>query len=525
MGRVWCSRWWVRRVRLRVMQGMNDPNRELLDAGALCRQLVDEGSVYAFLADHRTEVFSDDMFADLFLSRRGRPSIPAGVMASAMILKELEGLSDRQAAEALRCDIRWKVACGLALDDTGVHYTVFTYWRQRLAKSESPDRIADAVRQVVDATGILTGKRRRVLDSTLLDDAVATQDTVTQLVSQIRRVRRLIPEAEAVSVAAHDYDASGKPVCAWDDPDAKTALVSGLVNDALAILDTVSGVELDDTAADAVGLLALVAGQDVEPGDEEGTWRIFDGTVRNRVISTVDPDARHMHKSRSSYRDGYKAHIAVEPETGIITASTLTPANTADGPVGVELLEGEAPGLQVLADSAYGSGETRAALRKAKHTQAIKAIPLARPKIDGGYTRDHFTVDHNNRTVTCPNGHAVTITPKGVATFGTRCRDCPLRRFCTTAKEGRTLRISDHDDELVAARQQWNNGVFLADYRQYRPMVERSIAWIVTNGHRRVRYRGIEANRIQLALRIAAINLRRLVNLGLNHNAGAWAIT
>ena len=246
------------RVRLRVMQGLNDPNRELLDAGAFCRQLVGEGSVYAFLADHRGDVFADGMFEDLFPSRRGRPSTPAGVMASAMILKELEGLSDRQAADALRCDIRWKVACGLALDDSGVHYTVFTYWRQRLAKSESPDRIADAVRAVVDATGVLSGKKRRALDSTLLDDAVATQDTVTQLVSQIRRVRRLIPQAATVDVAAHDYDASGKPVCAWDDPDAKEALVSGLVNDALAVLGAVADVELDDAAADAVGLLALV---------------------------------------------------------------------------------------------------------------------------------------------------------------------------------------------------------------------------------------------------------------------------
>jgi len=507
------------------MQGVNNPNRELLDAGAFCRQLVDDGSVYAFLADHRTEVFPDDMFEDLFPSSRGRPSVPAGVMASAMILKELEGLSDRQAAEALRCDIRWKVACGLALDDAGVHYTVFTYWRQRLARSQSPDRIADAVRVVVDASGVLSGKKRRALDSTLLDDAVATQDTVTQLVSQIRRVRRLIPEAETVSVAAHDYDASGKPVCAWDDPDAKGALVSGLVNDAVAVLDAVSGVQLDDAAADAVGLLALVAGQDVEPGDDEGTWRIFDGTVKGRVVSTVDPEARHMHKSRSSYRDGYKAHIAVEPETGIITASTLTPADAADGPVGVGLLQGERPGLQVLADSAYGSGETRAALRKAEHTQAIKAIPLPEPKIEGGYTRDDFIVDHELRTVTCPQGHTVNIAAKGAATFGRRCRGCPLRHRCTTAKDGRTLRISDHDDELVAARRAWNDGVFLADYRQYRPMVERSIAWIVTNGHRRVRYRGVEANRTQLALRVAAINLRRLVNLGLNHNGQAWAIT
>lgn len=509
------------------MQGVNDPNRELLDAGAFCRQLVGEGSVYAFLANHRSELFPDELFEDLFPSDRGRPSVPAGVIASAMILKELEGLSDRQAADALRCDIRWKVACGLALDDGGVHYTVFTYWRQRLAKSDRPDRIADAVRQVVDATGVLSGKRRRALDSTLLDDAVATQDTVTQLVSQIRRVRRLIPQARMVEVAAHEYDASGKPVCAWDDPDAKTALVSGLVNDALTILDAVAGIELDDDSHEAVGLLALVAGQDVEPGDEEGTWRIFDGTVTDRVVSTVDPQARHMHKSRSVYRDGFKAHIVVEPETGIITASTLTPADAADGPVGVDLLDGEEPGLQVLADSAYGSGPVRQDLKNAKHTAMIKPIPLARNYRlgDDQFTRDDFTIDYQAGTVTCPNTITVTITASGTATFGAKCRGCPIRQRCTSATNGRTFRVGDHDQILAQARAQWQTRDDIGDYRQYRPMVERSIAWIVANGHRRVRYRGVEANRAQLAVRIAAINLRRLVNLGLNHNGHTWAIT
>jgi IS5 family transposase len=444
-----------------------------------------------------------------------------------MILKELEGLSDRHAADALRCDIRWKVACGLALDDEGVHYTVFTYWRQRLARSQSPDRIGDAVRQVVDATGVLSGKRRRALDSTLLDDAVATQDTVTQMVSQIRRVRHLIPQAKTVDVAAHDYDASGKPVCAWDDPDAKTALVSGLVNDALAILDVVAGIELDDKAADAVGLLALVAGQDVEPGNGEGTWRIFDGTAKDRVISTVDPEARHMHKSVSQYRDGYKAHIAVEPETGIITASTLTPANTADGPVGVGLLDGEEPGLQVLADSAYGSGPVRQDLKDARHTVVIKPIPLKRNHRlgDDQFTRDDFTIDYQNETVTCPNNATVPISTSGTASFGARCNGCPIRERCTSGNGGRTYRVGDHDQLLAQARVQWRARDGTADYRQYRPMVERSISWIVAKGHRRVRYRGIEPNRAQLVLRIAAINLRRLVNLGLNHNGHAWALT
>lgn len=508
------------------VQGKSGPNVELLDAAVLCRHLVAEDSVHAFLADHRRDLFPDEMFADLFPSGRGRPSVPADVVAAVMVLQALEGLSDRDAAAALRTNIAWKVAAGLALDDAGIHYSVLTYWRSRLRSSDAPERILDAVRSVIDATGILKGKRRRALDSTLLDDAVATQDTVTQLVSAIRRVRRLVPEAAAVSVTAHDYDASGKPVCAWDDPDAKTALVSGLVNDARAVIDALDGVDLADQQADAVGLLALVAGQDVEPGDDEGTWRIAQRVAPDRVISTVDPESRHMHKSRSVYRDGYKAHIAVEPDTGLITATALTPANVGDGPTGIELLAGEEPGLQVLADSAYGSGDVRVALDTAGHSAAIKAIPLRRnPKLGiDQFTRDNFVIDHLARTATCPSGHIATITAKGTATFGVKCRGCPLRTRCTSAVDGRSLKIKPYDAELVAARQAWAIGSFAADYRQHRPMVERSIAWLVAKGNRRVRYRGIERNQHGLATRVAAINLRRLINLGLHHRHNGWAL-
>lgn len=504
------------------MQGKSDPHPEYLDAGALCRQLVPDGSVYAFLADHRGELFPDDDFADLFPSGTGRPSVPAAVMASAMVLKELEGLSDRQAADALRCDIRWKVATGLALDHAGVHFTVFTYWRTRMDRSDRPERIREAVTKVIEATGVLAGRRRRALDSTLLDDAVATQDTVTQLVAAIRRVRRLVPETAMVEVSAHDYDAAGKPVCAWDDPEAKAALVSALVGDARAIIAALDGLELSDEQADAVGLLALVAGQDVEPGDEEGTWRIAQRVAPDRVISTIDPESRHMHKSRSEYRDGYKAHVAVEPETGLITGAALTPANAADGPTGVALLDGEEPGLEVLADSAYGSGQTRASLRKAGHTQTIKPIPL-RPAVPGGFTKDDFAIDLAAGTVSCPGGHTVNINRSGDAVFGARCRTCPLAARCTTSTRGRKFQVHPHEDEMIAARRRAEEAEFASSYTRWRPMVERSIAWLVADGQRRVRYRGVRRNQLGLSLRVAALNLRRLVNLGLDHD-GSWVI-
>jgi len=411
-----------------------------MDAARWCRHLVPDRSVYAFLADHRHELFPPEAFADLTRHGGGHPSVPCEVVASVMVLQALEGLSDREAIGALRRDIAWKVACGLRLDDEGFHPTVLVCWRNRIRRSDRPRRIFDAVRQVVAATGVLAGRRRRVVDSTILDDAVATQDTVTQLVAAIRRARRLVPEAREVELAAHDYDQPGKPVCAWDDADAKQALVSGLVNDALAVLAAVDGVELGGEQAEAVALLALVSGQDVEAAERPGSWRIARNVAKDRVTSTVDPQARHTRKTSAHKRDGYKAHIAAEPESGLFTECALTAANAADGPAGVELLDGEEPGLEVLGDSGYGSGETRAALTAAKHVQTIKPLPLA-SAVPGGFTRHDFAIDTQAGTVTYPAGYQARITPSGQASFGRRCQRCPLRWRCTTASGGRTIHV------------------------------------------------------------------------------------
>lgn len=504
------------------MQGKSDPNRELLDAAALCRQLVPKGSVEAFLADHRHQLFPDEMFADLFPSGRGRPSIPADVIATAMVLQALEGLSDREAARAVRDRISWKVACGLALDDDGFDYSVFTYWRTRLRDSEHPERIFDAVREVIDATGVLAGRRRRALDSTILDDAVATQDTVTQLISAIRRVRRLVPEAAEVSLSAHDYDAAAKPVIAWDDPVAKQALITALVADALALVAALEPLTLSGPAADAVGLLALVAGQDVEPGDEPGTWRIARRVAPDRTISTVDPETRHTRKSPSQPRDGYKAHVAVEPETGLVTHAVLTPANTSDAEVAPELLGDEEAAVEVLGDSAYGSGHLRAGLDAAGHTATIKPMP-SRPAVPGGFGRDDFTVDHETNTVTCPTGVSVTFGRSLKAHFGSRCTGCPMRARCTASPKGRTLSLNLYDVELEAARRRAETEEFKLVYRRWRPVVERAIAWVVAGGNRRLRYRGVARNHQWLLTRTAALNLRRLINLGLGHD-GVWML-
>jgi hypothetical protein len=508
-----------------------------MDAQALVGHLVPAGSVFAFLAEHRGEVFPPKLFADLFPSRTGRPSLPGEVAASVLILQTLHDLSDREAVQAVRCDIRWKVACGLSLDHEGFHPSTLTYWRRRLAASERPNRIFDAVRSVVAETGVLQGKTRRALDSVVLDDAVATQDTVTQLIAAIRRAGREVPGAAEIIAArcgGHDYTDAGKPDIAWDDKQARDGLVSALVTDATTIVEALAEAELDQSAAQTLALLALIAGQDVEPAEgsdgTDGRWRIARKVAEDRVISTVDPEARHVHKTVHHKQDGYKGHVAVEPDTGLFTAGTLAQATGADNHeavLGMALLDADEGEFEVLGDSAYGTGDARAALADRGHTAVIKPMP-SRPTVTGGFTLDEFTVDETTGIVTCPNGVVKPISAARWVTYGAACRNCPLRQRCTTSKTGRALHLHPHDSLLRQARRDWRADDQLRDtYRQHRPMVERSIAWLIgPKGRcRKLRYRGVKSNDLWLHTRMAALNLRRLLSLGLTHRDGAWALT
>jgi hypothetical protein len=528
------------------VQGEADRQRELLDVESVVGHLVPQGSVFAFLAQHRHRLFPAEMFADLFPSGRGRPSIPPEVIASVIVLQTLHGMSDREAVDAVTFDLRWKAACGYAVDAAGFHPTTLTYWRRRLAASDRPQRIFEAVREVITATGAVAGKQRRALDSTVLDDAVARQDTVTQLIASIRRVARDVAGAEDLvasectrlaALTGRDYAAAGKPRIAWDDPAARDELVTALVGDALAVLavlDVDAITKGGGKPAEALALLALVAGQDVEPADgsdgTDGRWRIARQTAPDRMISTVDPDARHAHKTRERRQDGFKAHVVVEPDTGLTTAVKVTKTNgseNSDANVGAALVTTDATldsvqPIEVLGDSAYATGDMLHALEEKNWTPLLKPWPI-KPAVQGGFTLDDFTHDPVAGTLTCPAGVSRRITKAGNAVFGSACATCPLKPRCTTAKDGRTITLHPHDLLQRAHRQRAEDEAFQATYRAHRPMVERSIAWL-TRGNRRVPYRGVEKNNNWLHHRVAALNLRRLLAMGLTIDNQNWAL-
>ena len=553
--------------------GVEPCQADLFKGSAFVRERLGAESVFAVLEREGRRLFPEGMFDDLF-SSRGRRSVPPRVVACVMVLQRWFGLSDREAVVAFEFDLRWRFACGgLDVDGGGFCHTVLVGMRARLAASEQPRRIFDAVLVAARQAGALS--QRRVLDSVPIYDAVATQDTTTMLQRAIRAVLAAASDA-ALGVDAAlrgDYASGAKAHCDWDDPRARQELVDRLGADAAAVLAALEGRKLDGALSEAAEMLAAVAGQDLCQ-DRGGRFMIARRVAKDRVLSTVDPDARHGHKSTARRFDGYKGHTAVDPDSELITATAVTPANTADAQPAPELINdllntadtaedadtadtadtaedadtadtaedaedadtAEGGGVveefagrpTVYGDSAYGSGEFQGLLQQSRINSRCRTQLAAAP--GGRFTKDRFDVDLLSGTVTCPAGTTVAIRARGdgsgTAAFGAACHGCALRGDCTDAAGGRTVRISANEAVLAASRARQRDPAWRNDYRAVRPKVERKLAHLVRRKHggRHARVRGRAKVDADFNLLAAAANIARLGVLGLRSTPQRWAL-
>ena len=529
-----------------------------------CESRIGADSIYAVLNRECFALFPDEMFADLFTDV-GRRSVPPMIVAVVMVLQRIEGCSDREAVDRFTFDARWKYAAGgLAFDYPGFVHTVLVDMRARLAGSGRPDRIFEVTLEAAKAAGLVG--RKRVLDSTPLYDAVATMDTVTLIRSAIRGVLKaagadLGAQLRAVICRDDDYATAGKPVCDYDDVAARKLLIDALAKDGTAVLAVLEGRELGPVLAQAGALLATVLGQDLDIG-ADGVFTIARRVAKDRVISTVDPQARHGHKTSAHRFDGYKGHICIDPDAEVITATAVTAGNTGDAACAVGLLAGDIPDpsniddaltagntgdaeqadggqdlaaeaqqspLAVYGDAAYGAGALLADLEAADVQIMTKVQPPVAPA--GRFAKDRFAVDTEAGTVTCPADVVVPIRPAkaggGTAAFGAACGGCPLAAACTTAKAGRVIRIGRYEAELVRARTTQADPTWRADYRATRPKVERKIGHLMRRRHggRRARVRGQTKVAADFSLLAAAVNLARFGVLGLTRASGPrWVV-
>src|SRR6266545_4685287 len=481
---------------------------------AVCEGRVGQQSIWAVLYHQGDRLFADELFADLF-AERGRRSVPPRIVATVMVLQRLQGCSDREAVEAFSFDTRWKYACGgLSLDYPSFSHTVLVDMRARLAASARPERIFAVTVAAARQAGLVGV--RRVLDSTPLYDAVATMDTVTLLGSAIRGLLKVADQAleaelRGVLASGEEYASLAKPQIDWDDQAARAALV----------------------------------GQDLEQADD-GSLRIARKVAADRVISTVDPDARHGHKTSARGFDGYKGHASVDPDSELVMATSATAGNLGDAAAAPKLLaelidqvEGDPPAPTsasaagggsltatptVYGDSAYGTGPLLERLHAAGIDPRVKVQAPVAP--GGHFTKDQFQIDLAAGTVTCPAKRTAPIVYNpnpghrhhGQASFGPACATCPLASRCTSAAGGRTITITAYEHELTAARARQADPARAADYRSTRPKVERKLAHLVRRRHggRRARVRGLAKVAADFSLLAAAVNLARLGVLGLH---------
>src|SRR6266571_5000237 len=530
-----------------------------------CAERLSPTSIYGLLHRDGDRLFPDEAFADLF-GDIGRWSVAPRIVAVVMVLQRLEGLSDREAVDRFSFDLRWKYAAGgLDFDYPGFVHTVLVDMRARLRRSKRPNRVFEMALEVAREAGLIG--RKRVLDSTALYDAVATQDTVTLIRSAIRALLRAVDKALGAELRScckrdDDYVAPGKPLCDWDDVQAREALVDALARDAYAILAALDERTLTPEVTQAAALVATVVGQDLEQRDD-GIFRIARRVAKDRVISTVDPEARHGHKTAARGFDGYKGHIAIDPDSEIITATAVTAGNVADGSVAEALVadvlaepaadasldgaqsdptsttpggesqrvvptEATAP-VEIYGDSSYGTAKFVEVIEAAGAQADVKVQPPSAP--EGKFAKDDFLIDLDNNTVRCPAGVLVVIRSSTagsdglrLANFGVRCSSCELRSQCTDGKEGRTIRVHPQEATLQRARMRQRAPAWRARYRATRPKVERKIAHLMFRRHggRRARVRGCSRIRDDFALLSAASNLKRLASLGVRHDGVRW---
>jgi len=515
------------------MLGKRSSQHSLFQVPFWAQGLIGGDSFYARMGALWPRVSQDDDLADMYDETQGKPGIPPSLMSGVLILQYFDDVSDRETAERVRFDLRWKLALGLPLDYRGFHYSSLCRFRSRLVEHSQERYAFDKLLQLAIAAGFLSRDAEQVIDSTPMHGAAALQDTYTLLRNGLRKLLIAMGESDpqrrrlAKRLKLSRYLNNRKPELDWADPVARKAHLQKLVADVQRLLAEACTAELAEgsVAQGAQTLLEQLLAQDVT-ADDDGQYEIKQGVAKDRIISAVDPEMRHGRKSSSTRFDGYKGHVAAEPESQLITEVLVTPANAYDAEAVEPLLDEQAArhGLKpfaVVGDQSIIDAERRRVLAE-REVEAVGKVTARRP--DGRYAKADFEIDLGKGTVTCPAGHIVSENREHrdergrvwrVFTFPRQlCGICPHRERCTTAKRtGRTVRLHPQEDLLQAARAQQKTPGFKERYHHARAAVERIISHLVRHGFRQGRYFGQAKTLFQALWAAAAVNLQRLMGL------------
>lgn len=501
----------------------------------LLRRLRRTRKLFAFLRDHRLELFDEEFQAELeSMYRRtgaGKEPVPPALLAMIVLLQSYLGVSDAEAVEMTVVDLRWQMVLDrLGADEPACGQGTLVDFRERLIRTDMDQRLLERTVELARETKAFDWKKlpkglRVALDSSPLEGAGRVEDAVNLLGHAARKV--VACAADLLSWSVQDVArAAGIPVLLkasvkrgldveWSDPDAKAAALDMLVQQ-LDSLDAWLRRKLPEELGrpplkEHLDTLAQLRSQDLEPdpGGSGGT-RIRDGVAVERRASIEDGQMRHGRKSKSRRFTGYKRHIATDLDTALILACAVTPANRPE--------EEAAPALKADIEH-QGRSIAEMHIDRGYITSPMVCKLLADggevlckpwvPRNGGLFTKADFKINMRNRTITCPAGIVEHIELGADVEFAAgACSRCRLRALCTTAASGSGRQVTIADDELLQHRLRKLVSTPRGRQRlRERVAIEHSLAHLGRRQGRRARYRGVRKNLFDVRRAAAVQNL------------------
>lgn len=534
--------------------------RAVLDP-ALVEAILPTGSFYRFLAENVARVASDDVVGGLFSDANGRQSALAPEYYVALILLRYhDDVSYQVASERAQYDGRWRMVLGkppTSIPTPIVSAASLQEFEDLLRRRGRHDALLQRTITMARENGVLPREVTTAQDSTPITGRGAVKDTYNLLGDGLRRLLRSLAkvQGEKPLAVAERYGVgelfrrSTKAAAGidWSSPDARRGFLQRLVETAEAVIarasQDASNVGIEPAVASAIAIIRKVIEQDVER-HKDGTVSIRIGVAPDRLISIHDPEMRRGHKSQSEPFEGYKLHHTAEVTSGIVMAIEVTGANVHDSVPSEPMAERaeQSSGCiveKVIGDAAYGTEANRVA-----HDEVgrILVAKLPRPRPTARFSKQHFKIDLQQNTVTCPSGNTTAEFTRVRRrrkhdddpadrelmqrfSFDARvCGGCTARAQCVpNGEKKRRVDVGPNEKLLQDARQYALDPQFQAD-RTARQMAERTVARFVQLGARQARVRGRAKVAAQMTIIAALVNLTRLHKLAVHADRIPWPV-
>ncbi len=504
----------------------------------LLKRLERNRKLFGFLRQHRHELFDDEFQIELASMYRdtgaGDPPRPPAQLAMALLLQSYSGASDAEAVELTVVDLRWQMVLGcLGSSEPAFAQGTLSEFRNRMIRTDMDRRLLERTRELAHRTKSFDAPKlphtlRIAIDSAPLEGAGRVEDTFNLLAHGARKViscvatilgwdkSRVAREANVPMLLEPSIKAALD--VQWSDPDQKAEALQMLVAELNRFEKWVTRTFPDrihqSPLRETVELLRQLRAQDLEPDPTTpGRTRIRKGTAPDRRISVEDPDMRHGRKSKTKLFNGYKRHIAYDPDEKMILACAVEPANRPESDatpaLRVDLARQVGDIDELLIDRGYINSVLVDDLR------ARRGTVICRPWVGqngGRFTKAQFDFNLRDRTITCPAGQTQPFHLGTTIEFPAEtCRDCLLRPQCTIGKSshGRTLHIAD--DELLQERLRRAAATRPGRARlRERTHIEHRLSHVVRRQGKRARYLGQRKNLFDVRRASSVANLEAL---------------